>query len=95
MHKIKGALNSVELMLAYINEWKVASLRTQWYDCLECLKVPAEILENKANCSTMRKKECNVDKYEQLDKGEIVHEKGGALQLYWTYDGHSKESTQF
>ena len=29
------------------------------------------------------------------NKGEIVHEKGGALQLYWTYDGHSKESTQF
>ena len=29
VHKIKGALNSVELMLAYINEWKVASLRTQ------------------------------------------------------------------
>ena len=75
VHKIKGALNSVELMLAYINEWKVASLRTQWYDCLECLKVPTEILENKANCSTMRKKECNVDKYEQLDKqrGDSVH----------------------
>ena len=35
MHKIKGELNSVQLMLAYI-EWKVASLRTQWYDCLEC-----------------------------------------------------------